>query len=183
MNFAPHYHYLTAPLQQQQKRKPKKQQKYLDGAVTSVPKDPFRCNKKDEPDFTSCKALIETFTTIDLNDPCDKSYSVFDTPILMEALSVETEEKNVEKVPSSCMNSNGLRSSRVGIAWKDLWVSVSRSQNQSTVVLHGLSGYAEAGHILAIMGPSGSGKSTLLDALSGWFICVHLSSFIIDQTH
>ena len=126
---------------------------------------------------------METFTTIDLNDPCDKYYPVFDTPVLMETLSVETEEKNVEKVPSSCMISNGLRSSRVGIAWKDLWVSVLRSRNQSTVVLHGLSGYAEAGHILAIMGPSGSGKSTLLDALSGWFICVPFSSFIIDQTH
>ncbi|KAL3686713.1 hypothetical protein R1sor_013022 [Riccia sorocarpa] len=54
------------------------------------------------------------------------------------------------------------------LTWKDLWVEVgmgSKSENQ--VLLHSLTGYAEPGAMLAIMGPSGSGKSTLLDSLAG----------------
>ncbi|BBN07153.1 ATP-binding cassette, subfamily G (WHITE), member 2 [Marchantia polymorpha subsp. ruderalis] len=54
------------------------------------------------------------------------------------------------------------------LTWKDLWVEVavgSKSDNQ--VLLHSLTGYAEPGAMLAIMGPSGSGKSTLLDSLAG----------------
>ena len=67
----------------------------------------------------------------------------------------------------------------VTLSWKDLWVTVQSSSappgsNGGRVVkrhlLHGLNGYAEPGHIMAIMGPSGSGKSTLLDTLSGIYI-------------
>ncbi|CAA6655701.1 unnamed protein product [Spirodela intermedia] len=40
-------------------------------------------------------------------------------------------------------------------------------QRETQRVLEGLTGYAEPGSLMALMGPSGSGKSTLLDALAG----------------
>ncbi|GKV23455.1 hypothetical protein SLEP1_g33176 [Rubroshorea leprosula] len=61
----------------------------------------------------------------------------------------------------------GGRAKRIFLTWKDLWVTVSSQKNGRRPILQGLTGYAEPGEILAIMGPSGSGKSTLLDALAG----------------
>ena len=53
------------------------------------------------------------------------------------------------------------------LTWSDVWVSLTNAKGEQQVVLHGVSGYAEPGGLLAIMGPSGSGKSTLLDSLAG----------------
>ncbi|KAF8038066.1 hypothetical protein BT93_B0809 [Corymbia citriodora subsp. variegata] len=53
------------------------------------------------------------------------------------------------------------------LTWKDLGVTVPDRRNGTHPILQGLTGYAEPGQMLAIMGPSGSGKSTLLDALGG----------------
>jgi len=53
------------------------------------------------------------------------------------------------------------------LTWKDLNVTVSNLKGIRRTVLFNASGYAEPGHLMAIMGPSGSGKSTLLDALAG----------------
>uniref|UniRef100_A0A7N0TI22 ABC transporter domain-containing protein n=1 Tax=Kalanchoe fedtschenkoi TaxID=63787 RepID=A0A7N0TI22_KALFE len=55
------------------------------------------------------------------------------------------------------------------LIWKDLTVVIPNfsSQGPTKKLLHGLSGYAEPGRLMAIMGPSGSGKSTLLDSLAG----------------
>lgn len=55
----------------------------------------------------------------------------------------------------------------VRLTWGDLNVTVVRSKGPVHQVLQGLTGYAEAGCLTALMGPSGSGKSTLLDALAG----------------
>lgn len=55
------------------------------------------------------------------------------------------------------------------LVWEDLSVVLPNfSKNVPTRrLLNGLSGFAEPGRIMAIMGPSGSGKSTLLDTLAG----------------
>lgn len=52
----------------------------------------------------------------------------------------------------------------VYLTWEDLSVTVS---GMNRPILDSSTGYAEPGHVLAIMGPSGSGKTTLLDALAG----------------
>lgn len=58
---------------------------------------------------------------------------------------------------------------RALLTWQDLSVSVTNGLGEAIPILHNLTGYAESGQILAIMGPSGSGKSTLLDSLAGTY--------------
>ncbi|XP_031259602.1 ABC transporter G family member 13-like [Pistacia vera] len=54
------------------------------------------------------------------------------------------------------------------LVWEDLTVVLPNFGDGPTRrLLNELTGYAEPGRIMAIMGPSGSGKSTLLDALAG----------------
>ncbi|KAJ6425790.1 hypothetical protein OIU84_026381 [Salix udensis] len=54
------------------------------------------------------------------------------------------------------------------LVWENLTVELpSKTSGSARKLLSDLCGYAEPGHIMAIMGPSGSGKSTLLDSLAG----------------
>lgn len=63
------------------------------------------------------------------------------------------------------------------LVWEDLSAVLPNFSNNAPTkrLLNGLSGFAEPGRIMAIMGPSGSGKSTLLDTLAGSFISLSLS--------
>lgn len=64
------------------------------------------------------------------------------------------------------------------LVWEDLTVVLPNfGKNKPTRrLLQGLTGYAEPGRIMAIMGPSGSGKSTLLDSLAGLLLSLSLTS-------
>eukprot|EP01018_Ginkgo_biloba_P035785 Gb_08227 [translate_table: standard] len=70
------------------------------------------------------------------------------------------------------------------LTWKDLTVTVTNAKGEPQKVLQGLTGYAEPGYIMAIMGPSGSGKSTFLDSLAGRLSKnnVHTGEILINGT-
>ncbi|OMJ90764.1 hypothetical protein SteCoe_6843 [Stentor coeruleus] len=51
------------------------------------------------------------------------------------------------------------------LEWKDVKYSVNQ-KGKETIILKGVSGYANSGEILAVMGTSGSGKTSLLSILS-----------------
>lgn len=52
------------------------------------------------------------------------------------------------------------------ILWEDITVQ-HRFLEDKKKLLSGITGFAEAGRIMAVMGPSGCGKTTLLDSLAG----------------
>ncbi|KAH7105152.1 P-loop containing nucleoside triphosphate hydrolase protein [Auriculariales sp. MPI-PUGE-AT-0066] len=48
------------------------------------------------------------------------------------------------------------------LAWRDLEYDVAKGKK----ILHGLTGYARSGELLAVLGPSGAGKSSFLDVIA-----------------
>ncbi|KAD5960534.1 hypothetical protein R6Q59_013613 [Mikania micrantha] len=63
--------------------------------------------------------------------------------------------------------STSMRERATYLVWRDLTVVLPNFGHGHTKrLLHRISGFAEPGRIMAIMGPSGSGKSTLLDSLA-----------------
>jgi len=59
----------------------------------------------------------------------------------------------------------------ITVTWEKLRVTVPNGRKRKPI-LQGLTGIAQPGRLLAIMGPSGSGKSTLLDALAGYYYSI-----------
>ncbi|TKR67738.1 hypothetical protein L596_023841 [Steinernema carpocapsae] len=116
-----------------------------------------------------------------------KSASEAKEPSEKPTAESKSESSKSEGVPAKKSNSeteksNVFEESPKALVWKDLEVSVPvqrsgswlqkfRSNKDGTNskrrnVLHGISGVAEAGELLAIMGESGAGKTTLLNILT-----------------
>ncbi|KVI07891.1 AAA+ ATPase domain-containing protein [Cynara cardunculus var. scolymus] len=80
----------------------------------------------------------------------------------------ETDDHDDDGGGFSLGGSTSMRERATYLVWRDLTVVLPNFGHGHTKrLIRGISGYAEPGRIMAIMGPSGSGKSTLLDSLAG----------------
>lgn len=80
-----------------------------------------------------------------------------------ETTDHDSDDGGVTMAPSRSMKERATY-----LVWRDLTVVLPNFGHGHTKrLLNGISGFAEPGRIMAIMGPSGSGKSTLLDSLAG----------------
>jgi ABC-type multidrug transport system ATPase subunit/ABC-type multidrug transport system permease subunit len=62
-------------------------------------------------------------------------------------------------------DARALSFTRITVAWRDVRYSVDTPAGRKTL-LHGVSGVAAPGRLLALMGASGAGKTTLLDVIA-----------------
>ena len=73
-----------------------------------------------------------------------------------------------------------LGNDTIGLQWNNITYSSTATKNDpGKVLIHPMSGVANPGELLAIMGTSGAGKSTLLDILAGRLVSKNLSGSIL----
>ncbi|OMJ96370.1 hypothetical protein SteCoe_121 [Stentor coeruleus] len=84
--------------------------------------------------------------------------------MLMNRKKVSPLSENSEVIPDNLVTSND-DSDRIFLEWFNITYSI-KQRNRRIKILKGVSGFANPGQILAIMGSSGSGKTSLLSILS-----------------
>ncbi|KAG7987561.1 hypothetical protein I3843_03G140300 [Carya illinoinensis] len=119
-------------------------------SIDSVEEDGGRCPNVEEtfPFSVAGPGTLGAPVRLDVHETSFKFGS--------EVVSTEQDQNYVPK-----------KEGNIFLTWKDLWVTVPNGKSGRRQIVQGLTGYAEPGKVLAIMGPSGSGKSTLLDSLAG----------------
>ncbi|MBW0500769.1 hypothetical protein O181_040484 [Austropuccinia psidii MF-1] len=93
-----------------------------------------------------------------------------------EANRQPTRITNWQTVAQEWSNSSQFDSAVMTFSDLKLWI---KNQDESRVLLEGLTGYIQPGEFTALMGESGSGKTTLLNALAGRARYAQLSGEIL----
>jgi ABC-type multidrug transport system fused ATPase/permease subunit len=84
--------------------------------------------------------------------------------------NIVVRDPSIGSIPSAASARSVLPFTPLALAWKDLSYTVKLSKQAGggeRTLLHGVTGYALPGRLIALMGASGAGKTTLLDVLSG----------------
>ena len=76
------------------------------------------------------------------------------------------------------------------VEWRSLTYDVpllvkdkNKPNEETKRILHGLSGYAAAGQVVAVMGPSGSGKTSLIHIIGGRRESGVSGDFVVNGEH
>lgn len=96
---------------------------------------------------------------------------------LMDAITMETRGSPVDiETPRDIIPQ---RQEIINLEWTNVSYCTFGPKGEKKNIIHPMSGHAEPGKMLAIMGTSGAGKSTLLDILSGRLLSNNMSGLIL----